>query len=258
MNLTRWLLALTMTSNCSLVATLSAHAASPAQIQAASGQYGSTAPATQSAPVATANINQRVVSDKIAPLLSQGYALIGQGNYDKAIEVLQKALKLDKDSITARRYLAYALVRKGQAKQAIGEMQKVSKQTTPNSFDWYIFGDAYYEAGGLNHAGSCFKEALHQAPAYDAARGGLIKTLVRQDQYNEAVAQVQQGLKNARDAKSKQYYAALYDGVNQAQLIHQGHGDTSAQSPEVSSRAYLDEGKDDKASKPVMIVPTGN
>ena len=143
MNLTRWLLALTITSDCSLVATLSAHAASPAQIQAASG-YGSTAPTTQSAPVTTANINQRVVSDKIAPLLSQGYALIGQGNYDKAIEVLQKALKLDKDSITARRYLAYALVRKGQAKQAIGEMQKVSKQTTPNSFDWYIFGDAYY------------------------------------------------------------------------------------------------------------------
>jgi tetratricopeptide (TPR) repeat protein len=211
-------------------------------------------PTTQAQPATAMPPNQRLVSTELANLLKNAYDHLTKNEYDSAVKILKKALVLDKDSLTAKRYLAYALVRKGQAKEALAQMQSVSKQITPNSFDWFIFGDAYYEAGGLEHAGSCFKEALNQTPAYDAARGGLVKTLVKQNQFNEAVAQVQEGLRYAKEKNVKNYYAALYQGVNQAQTSSQ-QGTTNT--AEAARRLQLEEStRVEKASKPVLIAPT--
>ena len=111
-------------------------------------------------------------NEKILPLINEAYKEIGQGDSAKAVKTLVKALNIDPDSITARRYLAFAMVQVAQYVPALTQMQKLSKITPMNAFDWYVFGEAYAGAGALSHSQSCYQQALAISPAYHAARGG--------------------------------------------------------------------------------------
>jgi tetratricopeptide (TPR) repeat protein len=178
-------------------------------------------PSSAGAAGSATDLATRPVNEKILPIIKEGYGYLSRGAYDKAIKALQKAVSLDKDCISARRYLAYALIQKGRAKEALTEMQTVSKLVPPNAFDFYLFAAAYYAAGGVKEAKDCYVEALRQNPAYDAARAGLVKTLARQHNFDEALNNVQQGLQLAKDESVKRYYASLSKAVVEAQTYQQ-------------------------------------
>ncbi|MBL0188617.1 MAG: tetratricopeptide repeat protein [Candidatus Obscuribacter sp.] len=204
---------------------------------------------TKATEVKSDSANQlKPVNEKILPLINAGYYQIGKGQYDKAVQTLEKAVKSDKDSVSARRYLAFAQVMQGSNMEALKSMQVLSKMVVPRSLDWYIFGQAYLGAGGPKHAKACFNQALTYSPDYDAARGGLIRALVATGEFDEAVTAIQEGLGRSKTTDVKKYYATLYSLV-MARKQAAENPDTTTQSEIYTPQQGEDEG-------PILIKPT--
>lgn len=188
------------------------------------------------------------VNEKILPLINLGYDLIGKGQYDKAVQTLEKAVKADKDSVSARRYLAFAQVMQGSSLEALKSMQILSKMAVPRALDWYIFGQAYLGAGGPKHAKACFTQALTYSPNYDAARGGLIRALVASGDFDGAVSAVQEGLAQSKSSDVKKYYSTMYSLVMAQKQASENTGVTT-QGDTPTPQQSEDEG-------PILIKPT--
>lgn len=192
----------------------------------------------------------KAVNEKILPLIIDAYNDLGKGEASKAVKTLNKALTIDPDSITARRYLAFALVQTNSYVQGLSQMQKLSKITPMNAFDWYIFGEAYAGAGSSGHSLSCYQQALAISPGYHAARGGAVKALVKQGQFGKAIELVDKGSAFATDKVVKKYYASLRQGVLDAELYQKDSARLG------SNLGMTQEQMEEQASKPVLINPS--
>jgi tetratricopeptide (TPR) repeat protein len=192
----------------------------------------------------------KAVNEKILPLINDAYKEIGRGESAKAVKTLVKALNIDPDSITARRYLAFAMVQAAQYVPALTQMQKLSKITPMNAFDWYVFGEAYAGAGALSHSQSCYQQALAISPGYHAARGGAVKALVKEGLFTQALQEADKGVPYATDKVVKKYYAALRQGVLDAQTYQKDAARLG------STQGVSQEQMEEQASKPVLINPS--
>lgn len=152
----------------------------------------------------------KTISEELAPMLSKGYELMQQGDFSPAVKTLAGAVRSDSDSITARRYLAYALVKSGDPKDAIAQLNAIVKKIKPTYFEWCTFGEAYLEAGAVDQAKSCFETALKQSPRCDCARSGLIRANVKNNDLQAALDLAAEGMKSARDQELYDYYKGLY------------------------------------------------
>ncbi len=198
----------------------------------------------------TAQPAVKAVNAKILPLIVEAYNELSRGEAAKAIKTLNKALTIDRDSITARRYLAFALVQNASYVQGLSQMQKLSKITPMNAFDWYVFGEAYAGANGPDHALRCYQQALSISPAYHAARGGAVKILVKQRHFVQAMEQVDKGTALAENKVVKKYYATLRQGVLDAELYQKDSARLG------SNQGVSQEQMEEQASKPVLINPS--
>jgi tetratricopeptide (TPR) repeat protein len=237
-----------LTIGCIAVASSSSVGASA---QEASQQSKTT---DQSASVKTpAARPQKAVNEKILPLINSGYELINKGQYDKAIKPLEQAVKTDDQSLPARRYLASAQARAGRGKDPLKTMQILAKQTTPGAYAWYIFGEAYMNAGAPPHPPSCFNQAINYRPAYDAARAGVVRSDVQLKDFEDAIAKIQDGLGLTNDPSLRKYYASLYKVVSQAKVAETTPASTATDASSTDPMKTASEG-----SKPILIKPTGN
>ena len=165
----------------------------------------------------------KAISAELAPLLEKGYNQMKEGKYTGAVKTLTEAVKLDGDSITARRYLAFALVRDGQPLNSIKQMNLIVKQIKPTYFEWCTFGEAYLAAGGVSQAQNCYEQALKVAPTSSYARSGLIRANVKSGNYNEALGIAEEGMKASKDNDSYDYFKKLYAGVR-SHMLASGSG----------------------------------
>ncbi|MBK9144121.1 MAG: tetratricopeptide repeat protein [Candidatus Melainabacteria bacterium] len=163
-----------------------------------------------SAAVGPALAEGKTISEELAPILSKGYELMQQGDYSPAVKTLAGAVRTDSDSITARRYLAYALVKNGDPKDAIAQLNAIVKKIKPTYFEWCTFGEAYLEAGSVDQAKSCFETALKQSPRCDYARSGLIRANLKNNEIQAALDLAEEGMKSAKDQEIYDYYKGLY------------------------------------------------
>ena len=98
-------------------------------------------------------------------MLEKAYNELKEGQNSSAVKTLQKAVKLDEDSITTRRYHAYALIKDNQPKNALKELNFIVKKLKkPTYFEWCTYGEAYLKAGANDQAQTCFENALKMAP----------------------------------------------------------------------------------------------
>jgi len=152
----------------------------------------------------------KTISEELAPMLSRGYELMQQGDYSPAVKTLAGAVRSDSDSITARRYLAYALVKNGDPKDAIAQLNAIVKKIKPTYFEWCTFGEAYLEAGAVDQAKSCFETALKKSPRCDYARSGLIRANLKNNEIQAALDLAEEGMKSARDQEIYDHFKGLY------------------------------------------------
>ncbi|MBA3992599.1 MAG: hypothetical protein C0469_03670 [Cyanobacteria bacterium DS2.3.42] len=182
----------------------------------ASGISFNVAQATASAPAKP--VRQNIVSNTVGQLLQKGYEQMRKGNYELAVRILASAVKADPDSVSARRYLAFALMRNGSLHDAIYQLLIIQRMAKATPFDNYTLGEAYAKMGKLAEAEACFKEALKVNPNYDPARASLIKSLASTGKYDEAFSECLTGYKAAKTEMLTKYYRILYQHVQEQKL----------------------------------------
>ncbi|MCW5823292.1 MAG: tetratricopeptide repeat protein [Cyanobacteria bacterium TGS_CYA1] len=155
----------------------------------------------------------KTIDKELAESLEKGYNQLAKGDYSKAVEVLSAAVKQDPDSVTARRYLAYALVKQGNSLAAIDQLNAITRLTKPTYFEWCTYGEAYLKANSLDQAASCYKAAISLAPKADYAKSGLIRVSMQGKKYEEAMNLAKDGMKEAANPQIYEYYKKLYSGV---------------------------------------------
>lgn len=178
----------------------------------------------------------KVVSSTVGQLLQRGYEQMRKGNYEAAIVTLASAVKVDPDSVSARRYLAFALMRHGSMPEAMYQLLIIQRMAKATPFDNYTLGEAYSKMGKLNEAENCFRDALKANPNYDPARASLIKTLSSTGKYDEAFTECLTGYKTARSEMLTRYYRILYQNVQEQRLsLHRMQEPQSAQSAQTAA-----------------------
>lgn len=184
----------------------------------------------------------------LAPYLTKAYAQLSKGNNQAAVSLLNQALKIDAGSIHAKRYLAFARMRSGQAKEALKIMQDLSKHTALDNFDWYIFAESYHEQGADAIAAACYEQSLKILPGYDAARAGLVKALTALGQYDRARQEIATGFNLSKDQQIRQFYDQMKETVSYVERVdtEQRFGEQTGLSNEQMSRV---------GDKPVVINP---
>ena len=185
-------------------------------IVASSISFG-VAQATASAP-AKPVAKPKVVSQTVGQLLQRGYEQMRKGNYELAVRTLAAAVTADPDSVSARRYLAFALMRHGSLHDAMYQLLIIQRMAKASPFDSYTLGEAYNKMGKLPEAEACFKEALKTNPNYDPARASLIKVLSSTGKYDEAFTECLTGYKAAKTELLIRYYRVLYQHVQEQKL----------------------------------------
>ncbi len=151
-------------------------------------------------------------------LIKAGYQQICNGDNEQAIETLTAALKVDPNSVYARRYLAYALLQSGLAVQAVTQFEVVSRLSPEsNSSDLAFLGDAYFYAGQYHKALHSYNQALSKDAGLDKARTGLVHTYVALGDTSHAASVCQQGLQQTRTASARTQYEELLRDITESQ-----------------------------------------
>ncbi len=159
-------------------------------------------------------------------LVKQGYWQIQKGLYPEAVKTLCQAAQADRNSVVPRRYLALALIRAGSGQAAIDQLNLIGKMGPASPFDQYLYGEAYYDLERFTEAKDAYQQAVTAQGNFDAARGGLIKSLVKLNQFDQAKATCLQGLKQAKTEETKKYYQAIFENVQEISLNPSPNKDT--------------------------------
>jgi len=155
----------------------------------------------------------------VYPLVKEGYDLLQKGAYMDAVQSLCQAVILDRDDVSARRYLALSLIKIDNADRALEQMGLVGRLTPPTAFDYFIYGEAYFALGKYKEAEDAYltSVALEKDPQQaDTARSGVIKCLVDALEWDKATAECQKFLKQAKTKEQKAYFQTMLKKIKEA------------------------------------------
>jgi tetratricopeptide (TPR) repeat protein len=152
----------------------------------------------------------------VYPLVKDGYDELQKGNYLDAVQTLCEAVILDRDDVSARRYLALALIKADNADRALEQMGLVGRLTPPTGFDFFIYGEAYFALGKYKEAEESYRKSLEKDPSSDSARAGVIKSLVGELEWDKAIAECQKCIKQTKTKDQKSYFQTMLKKVKDA------------------------------------------
>jgi tetratricopeptide (TPR) repeat protein len=199
------------------------------------------------------------------PLVKEGYDEMQKGDYLEAVKTLCHAVIIDRDDVSARRYLALALIKTDDAARAIEQLGLVGRLTPPSSFDYFIYGEAYLALGKFKDAEDSYRKSLEKDSDYDPARAGLIKSLAGESDWDRALNQCQKYVKQAKTKEQKSYFEELAkrlkDAKDQAQApVNQDDNQPGLESqPNANPITQADSGATlPPAATPALSPPPAN
>lgn len=169
------------------------------------------------APVWSANPSQTPqTTAEVVDLLKKAYAQLGAGSVDEAVGTLCAVIKLDRNSAMGRRYLCYALIQRGEAREAISQVDALAQLNCGIPFDLCMRGQALQLLGEYRKATEAYKAAIGLDPTSDYIRDKLIDSLQMSGDYKEAAAVCADGYYASQDKKQKEHYLDTFNQVQQA------------------------------------------
>ncbi len=113
------------------------------------------------------------LDSKPGALLRKAYGQMVEGDYREAVDTQVLAVQADRDSVNARRYLSYSLLKLGASDEAIAQLKHLLSMTRATPIDMCMCGKLSCRAGRLNNAEKWFMKALTADPSMNSARVGL-------------------------------------------------------------------------------------
>jgi len=158
-------------------------------------------------------------------LVKTGYGQICLGLYKPAIETLTKAVNQNKSDRTAKRYLCYALLQTGDFNAAVEQLKILAQNSQPEAIDFYLLGEGHLQMGWIDIAELDFRKALSLKPNMKAAQVGLIKVMVCNANYDDALKLCSACIKdisltdtnNTNATQLSAYFKHLYGRIKMAQ-----------------------------------------
>jgi tetratricopeptide (TPR) repeat protein len=177
-----------------------------------------TTTAATATPAASGNVSFRPANAAAQALLNRAYDQMRKNQFPNAVKLLNDAVRADANSVIARRYLAYALIRIARPADALNQLVFLTNMLRPNlptTFDNFNLGEAYLSLRNYSAAEDAFKAVVALEPRNDAARGDLIKAYAYDSKFPEAMAQLSIGQQN-RDPRVQRYYRTLLELIYNA------------------------------------------
>lgn len=147
--------------------------------------------------------------------LRKAYEQLTKSSFEKAVKTLCQVIKDDPNSPTARRYMAFALLQEGQAKEALLQLEALSLIQEKCTFDLLLSGVAYDMLGSHEKALEIFRQIMEKEPQTDYYRIKTIDELITLLQYDEALKLAGEGYNTTKDAKIAAIYRQKIGKVNQ-------------------------------------------
>lgn len=122
-----------------------------------------------------------------AALLKKSYNQMIEGEFRDAVDTQILAVKADKNSVSARRYLSYSLLKIGASDEAIEQLNNLLTMTKATPIDMLMCGEACLQAGKLRDSAQWFKDALAADPKLAYARVGLAKVAAAKKKVASAI-----------------------------------------------------------------------
>lgn len=140
-------------------------------------------------------------------LLRKAYEQICAGKAEDAVPTLCQVVRTDRNSPTARRYLAFVLLQQGQGKEALAQLEALQAlQPEGYTFDVMMRGVANDMVGEHKKLFELFQQAMAREPQSDYYRVKTIDSLIGLLRYDEAEKLANEGA----DATKEPKIAAIY------------------------------------------------
>lgn len=209
----------TVTTQPQPVVTTTTTRTSTTATQATSAPTVSSTTSTSTSTSTTGgNVSFRPANAAAQVLLNRAYDQMRKNQFASAVQLLNEAVRADANSVVARRYLAYALIRIARPAEALNQLillTNMLKPHAPTTFDNFNLGEAYLSLRNYTAAQDAFKAVVALEPRNDAARGDLIKAYAYDSKFPEAMAQLTIGQQN-RDPRVQKYYRTLLELIYNA------------------------------------------
>ena len=164
----------------------------------------------------------------------KGFELLQKGNFEKALPLLESAVKADPKDYASQFNLGLARLKSGNAAAAIGPLREAAPGLIDQDVVWYALGTAYEKSGDLPHAAGAWTEMLARFPDRGDVTARLGHLLLELGQDSAAVDRLREAQKALPKDPSVKYDLA----VALVRLKHSGE----ALAP---LKAYLAERGDD-------------
>ena len=158
-------------------------------------------------------------------MIIKAYSEIRKSNFDNAIDILNKSLKVDPKNIEAHRYLAFSYLHNGRVAEALKEAEEVIHEGIELPHDAATMGEAHFYDGKPKKAIEFYREALLLNPLHIDARAGVIRCLMALGRFQEAKMICRQAAAGYQGAEGKTYFRKLLreiDSKTQVAATHFG------------------------------------
>lgn len=152
-------------------------------------------------------------------LLRKGYDQLRKNDLEKAIPTLCNVVRADRDSPSARRYLAFALLQNGEGKAALTQLNALSLLQENTTFDIMLKAVALDMIGEHDKALKYFRETMERDPDSDYYRIKTIDQLLLLFKYEEAMDLATEGYNSTKDAKVAAVYRQRIGKISAIQRL---------------------------------------
>jgi len=162
-------------------------------------------------------------SDNVGAHYNLGDALLKKGNADEAIVHYQQALQINPDDEEVRYNLGTVLFQKGRMDEAIVQYQKALQIKPDFTKARLNLGNTLLQKGKLDEAITHFQKVLEIKPDYAEAQNSLGYALFLKGQVDEAISHYQKALQINPDYAEAHYnlgYALLQKGRVDEAIAH--------------------------------------
>ena len=148
---------------------------------------------------------------KLNPKSESAYNNMGlsysiKGEYDKAIEAFQQAIKLNPKDDSAYCYMGLSYGGKGKYDKAIETLQEAIKLNPKHDSAYYYMGLSYDNKGEYDKAIEAFQQAIKLNPKYDSAYHNMGYSYIGKSDYDRAI----EAFKKAIEIDSQDNYIYPY------------------------------------------------
>jgi tetratricopeptide (TPR) repeat protein len=153
---------------------------------------------------------------RASDLVQKAYGQMCHQNFDAAVPTLCQAIKLERNSVAARRYLAFALIAQGQLSGALSQLDLISRLDSEIGLDLFMKGVVMGKIGEPTRAADFFSAAVQKEPHNDLFRRRAINALILLSRYNEASALSADGARLSTNVNERKFYEAQ---LRQTQML---------------------------------------